>query len=125
MCVSSVSVSDSSTHSPTHPPTHIHPPTQVLEGERTFVAVDFAALWTGIVVCVPAYFLAASLVQLGMTWTQGVFTVFVSNMVTLVPMVLNGHVGVKYGIPFPVAARAAFGGVCVCVFVFVCLCACV
>ena len=36
-------------------------------------------------------------------------TVFVGNVVTLFPMVLNAHAGTKYGIPFPVLARASFG----------------
>lgn len=40
---------------------------------------------------------------------QGVLTVFVGNLVTLVPLVLNAFPGTKYGIPFPVLARASFG----------------
>lgn len=32
-----------------------------------------------------------------------------ANLVITVPMVLNGHAGVKYGIPFPVFGRSAFG----------------
>ena len=40
---------------------------------------------------------------------QGIFTITVANMIVLVPMVLNGHPGTKYGIPFPVLARASFG----------------
>jgi len=31
------------------------------------------------------------------------------NSIVLVPMILNGHAGAKYGIPFPVFARASFG----------------
>jgi NCS1 family nucleobase:cation symporter-1 len=31
------------------------------------------------------------------------------NLIVLVPMVLNGHPGTRYGVPFPVMARAAFG----------------
>lgn len=44
-----------------------------------------------------------------MSWWQGVLTVFVGNVITLIPMVLNAHAGTKYGIPFPVLARASFG----------------
>ena len=64
---------------------------------RTFSSLDLAALWVGIVVCVPAYFLAASLIELGMTWVQAVATVLCANLVVLLPMVLNGHVGTKFG----------------------------
>ena len=45
----------------------------------------------------------------GMSWWQGVLVVLLGNMITLVPMVLSGHPGTKYGVPFPVLARASFG----------------
>ncbi len=44
-----------------------------------------------------------------MSWTQGVGTVLLGNLITLVPMILNAHPGTKYGVPFPVIARASFG----------------
>ncbi|PNH07349.1 putative allantoin permease [Tetrabaena socialis] len=44
-----------------------------------------------------------------MSWWQGILTVFFGNLITLGPMVLNGHPGTKYGVPFPVLARASFG----------------
>lgn len=68
-----------------------------------------ASLWVGMVVCVPAYMLAGGLVQQGMSWEQAVFTIALGNVIVLVPMVLNGHPGTRYGIPFPVLARASFG----------------
>ena len=55
------------------------------------------------------YMLAASLIQGGMDWKQAVATVFVGNTIVLLPMLLNSHPGAKYGIPFPVLARASFG----------------
>lgn len=68
-----------------------------------------AALWTGMVVCVPAYMLAAGLISEGMSWREAVFTVFLANVIVLVPMLLIGHAGTKHGIPFPVLLRASFG----------------
>jgi hypothetical protein len=35
--------------------------------------------------------------------------VFEANIIVLIPMLLNSHAGTKYGIPFPVFARAPFG----------------
>jgi NCS1 family nucleobase:cation symporter-1 len=35
--------------------------------------------------------------------------VFLGNTIVLIPMLLNSHPGARYGIPFPVLARAAFG----------------
>lgn len=44
-----------------------------------------------------------------MSWWQGILTVLFGNLITLLPMVLNAHPGTKYGVPFPVLARASFG----------------
>jgi len=69
----------------------------------------FAALWVGMVMCIPAYTLAASLVESGMSSGQAVMTVFLGNFIVLIPMLLIGHAGAKYGIPYAVLARASFG----------------
>jgi NCS1 family nucleobase:cation symporter-1 len=53
--------------------------------------------------------LASSLIEGGMNWWQAILTIFLGNTVVLIPMLLNGHAGAKYGIPFPVFARASFG----------------
>jgi NCS1 family nucleobase:cation symporter-1 len=45
----------------------------------------------------------------GMNWKQALFTVFLGNVLVLIPMLLNAHAGAQYGIPFPVFARASFG----------------
>ena len=70
---------------------------------------DFAALWVGMVVCVPTYTMASSMLDQGFSWQMAVWLVFLANCIVLVPMVLIGRVGPKYGIPFPVLARASFG----------------
>lgn len=44
-----------------------------------------------------------------MSWWQGVLTVFVANLITLIPLILTGVPGTKYGISFPVLARSSFG----------------
>jgi NCS1 family nucleobase:cation symporter-1 len=45
----------------------------------------------------------------GMSWRQALFTILLGNTIVLVPILLNSHPGTKYGIPFPVFARAAYG----------------
>ncbi len=79
------------------------------EAERTWRWYHFTALWIGMVMCIPAYTLAASLIETGMSWSQAVGTVFLGNAIVLVPMLLIGHAGAKYGIPYAVLARASFG----------------
>ena len=61
--------------------------------------------------CVPTYMLAGSLVAIGMNWWQSLITIAVGNVIVLGPMLLNAHSGTKYGLPFPVLARASFGTV--------------
>jgi NCS1 family nucleobase:cation symporter-1 len=77
--------------------------------ERHWTVMSMASLWVGMVVCVPTYMLAAGLIEQGMNWWQAVLTVMLGNVIVLVPMILNGHPGTKYGIPFPVLARASWG----------------
>ncbi|XP_057779283.1 purine-uracil permease NCS1 [Salvia miltiorrhiza] len=76
---------------------------------RSLSGVDMASLWVGLVVGVPSYYLAGSLVDLGMAWWQGIATVVAANIILLFPLVLTGHPGTKYGISFPVLARSSFG----------------
>lgn len=76
---------------------------------RTWAWWNIAALWIGMAVCIPTYMLAAGLIGSGMNWWQAVLTVFLGNVIVAVPMILNAHAGTKYGIPFPVLARASFG----------------
>ncbi|GAB2272257.1 Neuronal calcium sensor 1 [Dionaea muscipula] len=77
--------------------------------QRTFSGWEMASLWIGLVVGVPTYYLAGSLVDLGMAWWQGIATVVAANLILLVPLVLTGDPGTRYGISFPVLARSAFG----------------
>src|SRR5499433_2215577 len=76
---------------------------------RAWTAYNYAALWVSMSVNILTYMLAASLIQGGMNWKQAVLTVFLGNTIVLAPMLLNSHPGARYGIPFPVLARASFG----------------
>ncbi len=77
--------------------------------ERKWGARDLAVLWISMSACVPTYMLASSLIDRGMNWWQAVLTIFLGNCIVLIPMALNAHAGTRYGIPFPVYCRAAFG----------------
>lgn len=77
--------------------------------KRTWNTWNYAALWISMSLCIPTYMLASSLIGGGMNWWQAILTIFLGNTIVLIPMVLNGRAGAKYGIPFPVFARASFG----------------
>jgi nucleobase:cation symporter-1, NCS1 family len=76
---------------------------------RTWRTYNYAALWISMSVNIPTYMLASGMIAGGMNWKQALFTVFLGNVVVLIPMLLNAHAGAQYGIPFPVFARASFG----------------
>src|SRR5919112_132746 len=77
--------------------------------QRTWTTYNMASLWIGLSVCIPTYMMAAGLIEGGMSWGQALFTILLGNLIVLVPMVLIAHPGTRYGIPFPVLARASFG----------------
>ncbi|MBS1533541.1 MAG: NCS1 family nucleobase:cation symporter-1 [Bacteroidetes bacterium] len=78
---------------------------------RSWTTWNYAALWISMSLCIPTYMLSSSLIEGGMSWWQAILTIFLGNTIVLIPMILNGHAGAKYGIPFPVFARASFGTV--------------
>jgi NCS1 family nucleobase:cation symporter-1 len=75
--------------------------------QRKWSIWAIAALWVSMSACIPTYSLASGLIATGMNWWQAVLTIFAGNAVVLVPIVLNGFAGTKYGIPFPVYCRAS------------------
>jgi nucleobase:cation symporter-1, NCS1 family len=76
---------------------------------RNWTTYNYAALWISMAHCIPTYMLAASLMSTGMSWWQALLTILLGNTIVLAPILLNSHPGTKYGIPFPVFARAAYG----------------
>src|SRR5881628_1172656 len=81
----------------------------VASERRRWRTYNYAALWISMSVNIPTYMLASGMIAGGMNWKQALFTVFLGNVLVLIPMLLNAHAGAEYGIPFPVFARASFG----------------
>lgn len=77
--------------------------------KRTWTRWNLAAIWVGMAVCIPTYLLASYMIKTGLNWHEALIIIGLANLIITIPMVLNGHAGVKYGIPFPVIGRAAFG----------------
>jgi NCS1 family nucleobase:cation symporter-1 len=76
---------------------------------RKWTTYNYAALWISMAHCIPTYMLAAGLMSTGMNWWQALVTILLGNTIVLAPILLNSHPGTKYGIPFPVFARASYG----------------
>lgn len=92
-----------------HSPLYNHDLAPVAVKDRSWTTYNYAALWTSMAFCIPTYMLASGLIASGMNWCQAMFTILLGNIIVLVPILLNSHPGTKYGIPFPVFARAAYG----------------
>jgi len=90
-------------------PLYNHDLAPVAVAQRSWTTYNYAALWVSMSACIPTYMLASGLMASGMSWWQAVGTILLGNLVVLIPILLNSHPGTKYGIPFPVFARASYG----------------
>lgn len=77
--------------------------------QRNWAWYHFAALWVGMIIAVPSWMLASGLIEQGMSAMQAASTVLLGNLIILAPLLLIGHAGARYGVPFAVLARASFG----------------
>ncbi len=82
-------------------------PTRV--ADRKWSTYNYAALWISMAHCIPTYMLASGLIGKGMSWLEAILTIALGNVIVLAPILLNSHPGTRYGIPFPVFARASYG----------------
>ncbi|QIN80582.1 nitrate reductase [Rubrobacter marinus] len=76
---------------------------------RNWSWVNYSTVWMGMVHNVVAYTTAAGLVAAGMSPWQALGTVAAANVILILAMWVNSIAGAKYGLPFPVLLRAAFG----------------
>jgi NCS1 family nucleobase:cation symporter-1 len=90
-------------------PLYNHDLAPVPVSARRWTTYNYAALWISMAHCIPTYMLASGLMATGMNWWQALITILLGNVIVLIPILLNSHPGTKYGIPFPVFARAAYG----------------
>jgi NCS1 family nucleobase:cation symporter-1 len=92
-------------------PLYNHDLAPVSVAKRNWTTYNYAALWIAMSACIPTYMLSSGLIASGMNWWQALITIMLGNMIVLIPILLNSHPGTKYGIPFPVLARASYGTV--------------
>jgi len=76
---------------------------------RTWGVFSLLAMWMSDVHSVGGYTFAASLFFLGLTGWQVLISMLVGIMAVYVLMNLIGRPSLRYGIPYPVVARIAFG----------------
>jgi nucleobase:cation symporter-1, NCS1 family len=77
--------------------------------QRRWTWWNFAALWMGMVHNIFNFTWIGGLVTIGMSVPQALTIALVGNLVMTAVIGLNGRVGARFGIPFAVWARSAFG----------------
>ncbi|MDR2791909.1 MAG: NCS1 family nucleobase:cation symporter-1 [Tannerellaceae bacterium] len=78
--------------------------------EHSWGTKSFSYLWVGMCFCIPSYIMAGGFITLGMNWWQSLMTMFLGNVIILIPLLLNADAGCRFGIPYPAFARIWFGG---------------
>jgi NCS1 family nucleobase:cation symporter-1 len=76
---------------------------------RNWGMYSFLAFWVGCCVVIPSWSLANIGLIFGFDPFTSILVVVLGNAIVTIPLLLNSHVGAKYGIPFPVFVRASFG----------------
>lgn len=78
-------------------------------GERNWTWWHFATLWMGMVHNIFNFTWVGGLVAMGMSVWQALTVALIGNLVQTFVIGLNGRIGARFGIPFAVWARSAFG----------------
>lgn len=76
---------------------------------RTWKKGHFFSIWMGSVHNIPSYVTIGGFFALGLTIWQVFFIIMISSVLLAGMLVLNGHAGAKYGIPFSILLRSSFG----------------
>ncbi|KDR74147.1 hypothetical protein GALMADRAFT_251034 [Galerina marginata CBS 339.88] len=81
----------------------------VLPEERTWTTWDFIAYWISDATNAAVWQLASSMLAVGLSWRQALPAIAVGNTIIAIVMVLNGTIGARLHIAFPVINRSSFG----------------
>ncbi|OLO42430.1 allantoin permease [Alkalihalophilus pseudofirmus] len=76
---------------------------------RTLKFGHFFSLWMGSVHNIPSYVTIGGFFAIGLSIWEVFIVTLISAIILAAMMVLNGHAGYKYGIPFTMLLRTSFG----------------
>ncbi|KAK7211583.1 hypothetical protein V2G26_018761 [Clonostachys chloroleuca] len=77
--------------------------------KQTWTAWSFAGYWFSDLFNVTGWQIASSTILNGLGTTDAILIALLAGFCNAVPTVLNGAIGAKYHIPFPVVIRSSFG----------------
>lgn len=77
--------------------------------DRNWNIGNFTTLWMGTVHNIPNYIVIGGLFALGLSVGQVFAAIVAASIFLALTMVLNGHAGSKYGLPFAMLLRSSYG----------------
>ncbi|TFK69801.1 NCS1 nucleoside transporter family [Pluteus cervinus] len=77
--------------------------------QRTWTAWNYVSYWISDAANPGAWQLASSMLAVGLSWRQALPAIAVANVIIAIVMVLNGTIGARLHIAFPVLNRSSFG----------------
>ncbi|TFK37657.1 cytosine-purine permease [Crucibulum laeve] len=76
---------------------------------RTWTTWNYVAYWVSDATNVAVWQLASSMLAIGLSWRQALPAIAVGHIIIAVVMVLNGTIGARLHVAFPVLNRSSFG----------------
>ncbi|KAH8650594.1 permease for cytosine/purines, uracil, thiamine, allantoin-domain-containing protein [Tricladium varicosporioides] len=76
---------------------------------RTWSSWTMLFYWFSDILTAQSWERGSSVIEAGLTWREALITLIMGIVIITIPMVFNGAIGAKLHVPFPVAARSAFG----------------
>lgn len=76
---------------------------------RTWSTWNYVAYWISDATSVAVWQLVGSMMAIGLTWRQALVAIAVGHTIIAVVVVLNGTIGARLHISFPVLNRSSFG----------------
>ena len=77
--------------------------------ERNWKVGNYFSVWMGSVHNVPSYVTIGGFFALGLSVGQVFWSIMSASIILAIVMVLSGHAGTKYGIPFSMLLRTSYG----------------
>ncbi|OIW23878.1 putative uracil permease [Coniochaeta ligniaria NRRL 30616] len=76
---------------------------------RTWTSLTILGYWVSDVISMQSWETGSTILALGLTWREAIFSIVFGSSIMAIPMSLNGYIGAVTHAPFPVLARASFG----------------
>lgn len=76
---------------------------------QTWKAWTLIFYWFSDILTIQGWESMATIIDIGLTWKEAIWCTFLGDFLIAIPVVLNGHIGTRLRVPFPVQARASFG----------------